>query len=146
VSSHDDRLHAEIDRQLTEVRAAFDGLTARAGLLIAAGGVGAAIVASRIQAGRHESLLIVTAIAFGVATVAGAVTLMPWLRTGPVAIYLVRWLGQSSPRTTSLLYDSKIAILTSNMNRLLVMKVFFALQAVATITAVGLALWYSAWK
>jgi hypothetical protein len=54
--------------------------------------------------------------------------------------------GTPSPTTSSLLFDTKIVILAANMNRWLVMRVLFAIQAAATIVAIGLALGYSAWK
>jgi hypothetical protein len=147
VTVHDDRLHAEVDRQLAEVRAECDGLATRSGLLIAATGVGAAIMSSRISAGRHEVLLALTLVALGVATLSGAVALMPSLKVGPGEISLASWMsGGSSPMTSSLLYDSKITILDSNMNRMRAMRILLAIQAIATISAVGLALGYSAWK
>lgn len=147
MSVHNDRLHAEADRQLAEVRAACDGLATRSGLLIAAAAAVAAIMAPRIQVGHHEILLVLALVALGVATLAAAVTLMPWLKIGPRATSLASWAsGGSSGRTSSLLYDDKIVILTANLNRLLAMRIFFAVQALTTIAAVGLALGYSAWK
>jgi hypothetical protein len=144
---HDDRLHAEIDRQLAEVRAACDGLATRAGLLIAATGVGAAIIAARISAGHHEVLLVFTLAALGVATFSGAAALMPSLRIGPLVSSLQRWMsGGSSSMTSSELYDSKLVILTSNVDRVRVMRVLLGIQAITTITAVGLALGYTAWR
>ena len=143
----DDRLHAELDRQLAEVRAACDGLATRSGLLLAAVAAVAAIVAPRINPARHEILLVVTLIALGVATLSAAVTLMPWLKVGPASTSLVGWLsGGSSVTTSKLLYDSKVVILGGNLNRQLVMRIFFAIQALTTICAAGLALWYSAWR
>lgn len=143
----DDRLHAELDRQLAEVRAACDGLATRSGLLVAAIAAVAAIVAPRINPDHHEILLVVTLIALGIATLSAAVTLMPWLKIGPVSTSLVGWLsGGSSPRTSRQLYDSKVVILGGNLNRLLVMRIFFAIQALTAIFAAGLALWYSAWR
>jgi hypothetical protein len=147
VTVHDDRLHAEIDRQLAETRAACDGLATRSGLLIAAAGLGAAIVATRVKAGHHEVLLVLTFVAFGVATISGAAALIPSLQVGPLVASLASWMsGVPSSMTSSLLYDSKIVILTSNKERWLVMRVLFAIQAITTIAAVGLALGYSAWK
>jgi hypothetical protein len=147
VTVHDDRLHAEVDRQLAEVRAACDGLATRSGLLIAATGVGAAILAARISAGHHEVLLVLTFVALGVATLSGAAALMPSLKVGPLVTSLQMWMSSGSSSTTSSkLYDSKIVILASNMDRWLVMHVLFAIQAITTIAAVGLALVYSAWK
>jgi hypothetical protein len=147
VTVHDDRLHAEIDRQLAEVRAACDGLATRSGLLIAASGVGATILASRISSDHHEVLLVYTLVALGVATLSGAAVLMPSLKIGPLAISLGAWMaGTSSSRTSSLLYDGKLVILTSNMDRLLVMRTLFAIQSLTTIAAVGLAMGFTTLK
>jgi flagellar biosynthesis protein FlhB len=147
VSVHDDRLHAEVDRQLTEARAACDGLATRSGLLIAAAAAVAAILAPNIHAGHHEVLLVLALITFGVATLAAIVTLMPWLAIGPLATSLASWAsGKPSASTSSLLYDSKIVILMADLNRLLAMRIFFAIQAITTVTAVALALGYTAWK
>ena len=63
-----DRLHAELDRQLAEVRTACDGLATRSGLLIAAIAAVAAVFAPRIDPQHHWDLLLVTAIVLGVAT------------------------------------------------------------------------------
>ncbi len=144
---HDDRLHAEIDRQLGDVRAACDGLATRSGLLVAATGVGAAILAARIGVHHHEVLLVLALVGLAIATLSGAAVLTPSLKIGPVPTSLVGWMGGTpSPTTSSLLFDTKIVILAANMNRWLVMRVLFAIQAAATIVAIGLALGYSAWK
>lgn len=144
---HDDRLYGEIDRQLAEVRAGCESLATRSGLLIAATGVGTAILAGHIDNGHHEVLLVMTLAALGIATLSGAAALMPSLKVGPLVASLAGWTGGTPSSTTSnLLYDSKIVILTSNLNRWLVMRVLFAIQAITTITAIGLALGYSAWK
>lgn len=143
----DDRLHAEVDRQLAEVRAACDGLATRSGLLVAAEAAVAALLAPRIDPARHEILLVLTIVALGVATLAAAVTLMPWLLVGPVPMSLASWMSAgSSAVTSSQLYTSKATILASNLNRLLVMRIFFAMQSVTTIAAVGLTLGYTAWR
>ena len=144
---HDDRLHAEVDRQLAETRAACDGLATRSGLLIAASAAAAAIVGANIHVGHHEVLLVLMLVAFGLTTIAAVVTLMPWLKIGPLATSLSAWAsGSPSARTSSLLYDSKVVILMADLNRLLAMRIFFAIQAITTVAAVGLALGYTAWK
>jgi hypothetical protein len=96
VSVHDDRLHAEVDRQLAETRAACDGLATRSGLLIAAAAAVAAILAPNIHAGHHEVLLVLALVALGVSTLAAIITLMPWLKIGPLAVYLAAW-ASSNP-------------------------------------------------
>ena len=142
---HEDRLHAELDRQLAEVRAACDGLATRSGLLVAAIAVVTGVFAPRVDTHRHEILLVLTAVALGIATVAAIVTLMPWLKIGPLTMSLTAWMS-AGPKaaTSSQLYDSKAVILAANMNRLLAMKIFFSAQAIATGCAVGLALSYTA--
>jgi hypothetical protein len=141
----DDRLHAELDRQLAEVRAACDGLATRSGLLVAAIAAVAAVFAPRINPAHHEILLVLTAVALGIATVAAIVTLMPWLKIGPERTSLTSWMSRgSSPTTSNMLYDSKIILLGGSLNRLLVMRVFFSVQAIATVCAIGLALVYTA--
>lgn len=141
-----DLLYAEVDRQLSEVRAAADGVATRSGLLVGAAGVAGAVFAPRIQAGHHQSLLVVTLTAFAVTILAGAIALMPWLKTGPRPIWLAAWIVRPSARTSAELNDDKIAILDSNLRRLQTIRTFFAIQAATTLVAVGLALWYSAWK
>lgn len=142
---HDDRLNAEVDRQLGEIRTACDGLATRAGLLITATGVGAAVIAARI--GNLRSGLTPALWALGVATALGILVLSPWLKIGPVATSLQAWKsGGSSASTSSMLYDAKIALLGANVQRLTVMRTLFALQTFTTVVATGLALWYSAGK
>ena len=87
-----------------------------------------------------------TAVALGIATFAGAATLMPWLKIGPATVVLQDWASDPSEDTSSQLYLSKNAILDANQSRLLVMRVLFTIQAIATICAVGLALGYTAWR
>jgi hypothetical protein len=146
VSVHDDRLHAEVDRQLAETRAACDGLATRSGLLIAAVAAIAAILAPHIQVEHHETLLVLALIAFGIANVAAIVTMMPWLEIGPLATYLAAWGVSPSTETSRRLYDGKILSLMADSRRLLTMRIFFAIQAIATVVAAVLALWYTAWK
>lgn len=141
-----DRLHAELDRQLAEVRTACDGLATRSGLLVAAIAAVAAVLAPRVDPARHETLLVLTAVALGIATLTGAATIMPFLKVGPERTYLASWVsGGTSTRSSRPLYDAKIVILAGNQNRLLVMRTLFTVQAIATVSAVGLALGYAAW-
>jgi hypothetical protein len=102
-------------------------------------------LAPRINPAHHATLLVLSAIALGLATIAAIVALMPWLKIGPATTSLAGWMSGGGTTTTSkVLYDSKAIILGSNQNRLLVMRVFFAIQAIATGLAVGLALSYIA--
>ena len=143
----DDRLHAELDRQLAEVRAASDGLATRSGLLVAAISAIALLLGPRIDTARHLVLLVVTVIALGIAALTAAATLVPWLKVGPTATSLVRWMSVgSSAATSSELYTSKGTILEANLARLEMMRIFFVIQGIASMSAVGLALWYTAWR
>jgi hypothetical protein len=141
----DDLLFTELDRQLSEVRTACDGLATRSGLLVAAIAAVAAVLAPRINPAHHEILLVLTCVALGIAVLAGSATLMPWLQIGPVPVELQGWIG--APESTSeKLYLSKNIVLDANQDRLTRMRVLFSIQAIATIVAVGLALSYTAWR
>jgi len=140
----DDRLHAELDRQLAEVRTACDGLATRSGLLVAGIAAVAAVFAPRIDPKQHWDLLVAAAIALGIAVLAGASVLMPWLKIGPVTEVLQEWINHASAQTSSQLYLAKNTILGANLRRLTAMRTLFTIQAIATIVAVGLALWYTA--
>jgi hypothetical protein len=141
----DELLHAELDRQLAEVRTACDGLATRSGLLVAAIAAVAAVLAPRINPAHHEILLVCTSIVLGIATLAGVATISPWLRVGPAGEVLQDWLRTTtSIDTPSALYLSKNVILGANQRRMSVMRTIFLIQAIATIAAAGLALWYTA--
>jgi hypothetical protein len=104
----------------------------------------AAVFAARIDLKHHWDLLLATAIVLGVATLAGASVLMPWLKTGPVTEPLQDWINTASARTSSQLYLAKNVILGANLRRVVVMRTLFTIQAIVTIVAIGLALWYTA--
>jgi hypothetical protein len=142
----DDLLYDELNRQLAEARATADGLATRSGLLLAADGIGGAILAPSIHAGQHQSLLVLTLAAFAVAVIAGGLSLMPALKIGPRQTFLARAIVQPTPTTSSVLYDSKLGILDSNLRRVLVMQVFLGTQAATTLISLALALIYVAWK
>jgi hypothetical protein len=163
-----ERLDAEIDRQLAEVRAACDGFATRAGLLIAATGIGASAFATRIGKVHSGHFLVPTFTALAVAALAGVCTVIPWLRIGVVTGDLTVWADAPpeaalplsaaavadpplpaaavtdprAPRTIDgLLRDAKIGILGANLWRKRTMHALLAIQAIATMVAVGLALW-----
>lgn len=140
----DDRLHAEVDRQLGEIRSDCDGLATRAGILLTAAGVVATIVAARFdKVPKLRPTLAGALLALGIAVTLGILTVVPWLRIAPRASFLQRWMSVgSSPRASNLLYDTKVTLLAGGVVRLLVMRTFFILQAVSTITAIGLGLSY----
>jgi hypothetical protein len=139
-----DRLHAELDRQLAEVRTTCDGLATRSGLLVAAIAAVAAVFSPRIDPKHHEILLICTAIALGAAVLVGISVLMPLLKIGPATEVLQDWINTASPQTSSQLYLAKNTMLGANQRRMIRMRTLFAAQAIVTIVAVGLALWYTA--
>jgi hypothetical protein len=143
----DDRLHAELDRQLAEVRAASDGVATRSGLLVAAISAAALLLGPRINPAHHKVLLVVTAIVLGIATVAAVATLLPWLQTGPDRLELLNWLNKRSfTKTSKKLFMSKAATLGGNLSRLALMRWCFALQGIASVVGIALALWYVASK
>lgn len=144
MTTNSERLHAEVDRQLSEVRSDCDGLATRAGILISATGAAAAFVTPRIAKHHQPPGLVVALWALGGATVLGIITLSPWLRTGPRASSLRDWKSKgSSPRTSSLLYDVKVALLKGNVFRRGVARACFVFQVLATVAAVTIALWYA---
>jgi hypothetical protein len=145
VTEDDDKLHAEVDRQLGEIRSDCDGLAARAGVLLTATGIVATIVAARFdKVPKLRPTLAAALLALGIATALGILTVVPWLRIAPRGSLLQRWMSVgSSPRTSGLLYDTKVALLAGGVVRLLVMRTFFVLQALATIITLVLGLSYS---
>lgn len=141
----DELLHAELDRQLAEVRTSCDGLATRSGLLIAAVAAVAAVLAPRIDPKHHEILLIFTATALGIATLAAVFTIYPGLVVGPVTQELQDWIRTASaPDRSTQLFLAKNTILGANQQRMGVMRTWFLIQGIATIVTVGLALWYTA--
>ena len=146
-AAENERLHAEVDRQLAEVRTECDGLAARAATLLTATGIAAAFVTPRIDKKHPPPGLVGALSALAVATVLGIITLSPWLRTGPRTSSLRRWkLAGPSPRTSSLLYDFKVALLDGNAVRRGVSRGCFVVQILATVTAIAIAVWYATTK
>jgi hypothetical protein len=150
VTVHEDRLHAEVDRELDQIRSSCEGLATRSGLLITATGIAVPIVAARLTittVNKLQPVLAGALLALGIATLLGILTLLPSLTTGPRASSLQLWMSiGSSPRTSSLLYDAKVALVKGGALRVAVMQAFFRLQALTTVTALALGLWYSARK
>jgi len=141
----DELLHAELDRQLAEVRAACDGLATRSGLLIAGVAAVAAVFAVRVDPKHHVILLVVTAVAFAAAIVAAFFTIYPGLAIGPVPVELQDWIRTASePDRPIQLFLAKNAMLDANKDRMGVMRIWFVIQGIATIATVVLALWYTA--
>jgi hypothetical protein len=168
VTDLEDRIYAEIDRQLAEVRAACDGFATRAGLLIAATGIGASIFGARIGKAHSGHLLLPAFIALAVAALSGICTVIPWLKIGVVTSELEAWALPSQSGAPLLpvaaahvpplpaaavidppvphpagqfLHDVKVVILNGNLWRKRAMHALLTIQAIATSAAVGLALW-----
>jgi hypothetical protein len=95
--------------------------------------------------GWRMGLLSFSLATFGVAALCAAGALMPWLKLGPKPSSLAAWM-EAKKRKTKRLYTTKFGVLEANLTRLLVMRLLFALQAVATAAAVVLALVYTAWR
>jgi hypothetical protein len=146
VAADNDLLFGEVDRQLAEVRATADGLATRSGLLLAADGVGAAVLAPAIHAGHHQSLLIWTLVALAAAVLTGALSLTPTLKIGPNQAFLARSISRPTARTSAVLYDAKLAVLSANRARVTVITVLLLIQALTTLISLALALTYVAWK
>jgi hypothetical protein len=141
----DELLHAELDRQLAEVRTSCDGLATRSGLLIAAVAAVAAVFAVRVDPKHHLILLIFTAIAFAATILAAFFTIYPGLVVGPVTQELQDWIRTASaPDRATQLFLAKNTILGGNQQRMGIMRTWFLIQGIATIATVVLALCYTA--
>ena len=134
-----ERLFAEVDRQLVEVREQSTGLATRSGLLTSVTAVAAAVLLANL--GRVKMGDVIAFVALGVAALAGVVTVIPGLELGPRAIYLARWAIEHPPQQAlTALYDAKLFTLEANHRRLAFMTWTFCLQSVAVLVAVVLAL------
>lgn len=142
LTSHPDRMFAEVDRQLDLVRTQVDAVATRSGFLIATTAVVAAVLAARIQTGKPYGVGALWAL--GIAGVLGTLTLVPMLRLGPQATELQRWGSVQEPRArvgaVVELYHAKIMVLEGNRIRLSIMLAAFYLQTVAVVVAVVLTL------
>jgi len=135
-------MFAEVDRQLAEVRAACNDIAARSGILLSATGVGAALIASRIDHLKHG---VVSAMwALGLASVLGLATLISALVTGPRPTDLMGWATGPAVASVSALWGAKVTTLEANRDRLLIMTWGLRLQSVAVLVATALALTFTA--
>jgi len=146
VSAHQDRLLAETDRQLEELRAACDGLATRAGLLITVVGIGATIVVARIDKSTHRTLLVLTLLAFGLAAGYGIFALVPGLKSGPSPVDQATWWDLQPPNSADLLHDSKLSLIWANIERWQAMRTLLGFQTGFTVVAIVLALVYAGWR
>ncbi|MEU8296103.1 hypothetical protein AB0C04_02295 [Micromonospora sp. NPDC048909] len=142
MTTHADRMFAELDRQLEHVRVQCDAIASRAGFLIATTAVAAAVLAARIQTGK---LNVAGALwALGIAGALGVMTLVPLLHPGPRLVAVQRWAAAAGEKeqvdAVTELFLSKMLTLEGNRSRLLVMTVAFYLQGSAVVLAVVLAL------
>jgi hypothetical protein len=111
-----DRLMAEVDRQLTEVRTMADGLAVAA------------------------------LIGLGLATTIGVLVLVPGLEVGPSPFDLGRWSEGTSERTVETLYAAKVLTLVGNRDRLGRMRVVFYFQTAGVVVAIALAIVAALWR
>jgi hypothetical protein len=132
-----DRLFAEVERQLAEVRATADGLATRAGVLLTGTALAAGLLAARLATLR-SGLIVGAMIALGVATLAGGTVLVPYLKLGSTAATLRGWFDEPATPTIKALYVAKVGALEANLRRLTVMRVFFYTQGVAVVVAIVL--------
>lgn len=141
MASRADRLHAEVDRQLTEVRSQADSLATRSGLLLSALAVGAAILGARIQRDGASGFTL-SLIVFGAAALVALIPLLPNLLTGPDPSDLVSWSGTGMTETVanSALFQAKVEALRANRRHLTTMSVGLYLQMATSVGAVILAL------
>jgi hypothetical protein len=135
----------EINRQLLDLRAAADGLATKAGILFAASGIAAAVLAPTAHPGHHQPLLIGALATLVASLIAGVIALMPWIQLGG-SKWLITAMNAPTPRTTAFLDDSKALVLDANYTRLRTMRAAFTAQAVTALVAAGLALSYAARK
>jgi hypothetical protein len=144
-ASSDDRLFAEVDRQLTEARMMADGLATRAGVLVSGSALVAGLLGTRLpmlQLGWAVAALV----GLGIATVLGALVLVPGLVLGPMPVTLSAWLGQDPERSLKELYGAKVLALEGNATRLARMRVLFYFQTGSVVVAVGLAIVAALWR
>jgi hypothetical protein len=133
VSVRADRMFAEVDRQLAEVRATANDVAARSGLLLTASGVSAAITVARFDKLKHGPVAALMPLV--VALLLGVFTLVPGLATGPSITELDDWMKGRGVPSVGKLYESKVLALRLNRARVKAMVVVFGFQALAVMTA-----------
>jgi hypothetical protein len=140
-----DRMFAELDRQLEEVREQAAALTTRVGLVLSATTITAALVAidlQTIKGGEITSFVLV-----GIAILAGFAALVPALVVGPDPSTLELWAVQSgATNAVSALYASKLGTLRVNRKRFQVMFVTFYIQLGAALGSVAAGVAAAAWR
>jgi hypothetical protein len=140
-----DRLFAELDRQLTEVRAIADGIAQRAGLLTSAAALAAGLMGSRLPVLAKNGWAIAALVAFGLAAAFGIAAVAPSMSVGVESHRLSNWNsvtstgGQERQRTTEM-FSEKLQILNANRNRLKVVLVLYYIQVLAVVLAIVAAL------
>ncbi|WP_426513993.1 hypothetical protein ACPPVO_27265 [Dactylosporangium sp. McL0621] len=138
MTSRLDHLLAEVDRQLGDVREQSAALAGRAGLLLAAGLVGAVVLAAAGDGGAVAVLLLVALV---LAMVAGVGAVVPALAVGPGAGALKAWaVDDSAEDGLAALYAAKLLVLEANRRRLVFASLAVYGQAAAALVATVLAL------
>jgi hypothetical protein len=140
-----DRLMAEVDRQLTEVRTMADGLATRSGLLVAGSALVAGLLGTRLPT-LELGLAVAALIGLGLATTIGVLVLVPGLEVGPSPFDLGRWSEGTSERTVETLYAAKVLTLVGNRDRLGRMRVVFYFQTAGVVVAIALAIVAALWR
>lgn len=134
-----ERLFAEVDRQLAEVRASVEALATRSGVLVMLSALFAALVGVHLRQG-GDAYFVAPLWAFGAAAVLGALILLPQLVLGPQSGHLQNWMTTRPRAALSALLAAKIVTLEANRRRLTTMIAIFYLQSGAVLVAVVLAL------
>lgn len=137
-ASKSDRLFAEVDRQLAEIRSAADGLATRAGIMMSATAVAAGVFSVSLTAQRN-GLVVAALIMLGIATLVGTTVLVPAMKFGPQASSLSNWSGTGSADAIEQLYAAKLLALEANLARLALMRTAFYAQFSVVVLAIGLA-------
>lgn len=144
MSETTDRLFSELDRQLTEARAAADGVATRAGFLTSASALAAGLVGSRLSSIAHSGWTVATLVAFGLAALFGIVAVAPLTLVGMKASVLTAWIGSvgaaANPESTVKdIFDKKVVILEKNITILNIIRTMYYSQSVTVVVAIVLA-------
>jgi DNA-binding transcriptional LysR family regulator len=140
VTTRDDRMFNELDRQLEDVREQASALAGRSTLILAVTAVAATVLSSRIQ--RESADYSLALWPLGVALIASIVSMAPNLKLGPLNAELARLALSTTPaaQAVSQLYYVKLATLEANKTRLAVATWAFYVTLVAAVVAIVMAL------
>lgn len=133
-----DRMFAEVDRQLEAVRAQSEGIATRAGLLLSATALGAALVGALVK--EMKPGVIVALAVLGLASILGVAVVVPQLAQGPVHAELTSLLGLPNEDVANeRLLFAKMLKLEGDKGRLGLMTGLFIAQAVIAVLSIVLA-------